>query len=123
AFLSALASVMMRPAKFDAMHLRDFEHRHHKYLDPLGISRFASRPRFQKRQSISTESYERRATADRHVVRLLRWSVRGSFLHWSSFWPAAPCSCHGFAKGSPIPLLTHSVCNVVPIHIRSKGGA
>jgi hypothetical protein len=43
---------MMRPAKFDAIHLRDFEHLHHKYLDPLGISRLtASRPFFQKRQA------------------------------------------------------------------------
>jgi hypothetical protein len=37
AFLSALTSVMMRPAKFEAMRLRYFEHHHHKYLDPLGI--------------------------------------------------------------------------------------
>jgi len=28
---------LLRPANFDAMRLRDFEHHHHKYLDPLGI--------------------------------------------------------------------------------------
>jgi len=38
---------MMPPANFDATHLCDFEH-HHKYLDPLSISRLsASRPRFE----------------------------------------------------------------------------
>ena len=48
----------MRPAKFDAMHLRDFEHRHRKYLDPLGIIVDRLSPPLSKAASMITESYD-----------------------------------------------------------------